>query len=193
VLALEVGAPAGAALLCVDLVAVGGGNASPVRLALERGGSRSTAEARVSARQSLRAAIPAEHGRLHVTLERCGPGPIVAVGGAEFLARVGDERRAGLALGARALTALLAWQALAFGLGAWMRTEVAAGLVLSLALLACALPGAPLTGADLPSALELAGQGLVPGRLGQPTLGAALSAFAGLALARAGLGARRPA
>ena len=131
---------------------------------------------------------PTGAGSLGVALERLGPGPIAAVVGAELLERVGDERVAGVALATRALAALLAWQALAFGCGAWMRAELAAGLALALALSACVLPGAPLAGAGLPGALALAGEGLVPGRLGiTSALGTALAMLAGLGLAGAGL------
>lgn len=192
-LVFEIETPDEAAFLRVQLVAIAGGNAAHVRLSLTRGsestGSECTgAETAVHGRAELRAPIPAGDGSLEVELERLGPGPIAAVVGAELLERVPDERLAGAALALRSWVALLAWQALAFGCGAWMRAELAAGLALALALLACMLPGAPLAGAGLPGALALAGEGLVPGRLGLvAALGTALALIAGWWLAHAGL------
>ena len=187
-LSFEVDPPPEAAVVRVELVAVAGGNAARVRLALTRGSARESAEIAVHGRAEVRCAIPEGSGSLGVALERLGPGPIAAVVGAELLERVRDERLAGVALATRALAALLAWQALAFGCGAWMRAELAAGLALALALSACVLPGASLAGAGLPGALALAGEGLVPGRLGLTSaLGTVLALLAGVGLAGAGL------
>lgn len=183
------------------VVPIGAGHAATVRLTLVRGGERREVQARVSAPTELRLAVPAvaatETSGLVLELERLGPGPVVALPGGEFelLAELPHARGPDLALAARALLTLVAWCALAFGLGAWMHPVVAGMLTLASALLVLTGSGGAwadalgaLPGRGLAEALRIVGEGLVPARL-RPVevLAAGATALLGWALARAGL------
>jgi hypothetical protein len=165
-------------------------------------GEVSRVEARIHGRTTLELAVPDPDGApLRFTLERSGPGAVLVLPGreADLLAPLPTDRSASLALGVRAWLALAAWMALAAGLGAWMRTSLAALLVLSLALLALAADAELgtalrrfLPGGDLALAYARVAAGVVPPGPDAGAVLADLAGFlAGLVLLRAGLGVRR--
>jgi hypothetical protein len=100
---------------------------------------------------------------------------------------VASDRAASVGLFARACAALAAWTALAIGLGAWMHAASAAFFLFALMLpawMAIAPPSA-IPGADLLSALAIAGEGRVPLALDLRVLAtSAVAVVLGLALAR---------
>ena len=193
---LDLGACApGSALLLRPTVAPGSGPAVTVRATLEDAhGQRSSTEQRVFGRTRLLLPIPAgARGAASVTLERVGPGAVLALPreSIDLLLPSGGATRMGLELLLRLFLAFLAWNALACGLGAWMRPVYATGTTLALAL-----PGGPqMVGANLAETWLLAGEGLAPPAIGTEELlvALALCAAGSLLFARAlGRGREEP-
>jgi hypothetical protein len=176
-----------------ELVALpGAGPAVHATLALAReGGAREERTAVVSGRGDLVVPVPPGEGRLELVLSRpaTGAGLALPSGGLSLLEPARGEREAGLALLLRALALLFAATVVALGLAAWTAPATAAVGTWSLLLpLFAAGTRAPLPGADLPTALAVAGTGIAPALPSSATLlGLVAIAAAALAMGAAGL------
>jgi hypothetical protein len=191
--------PPGARLVLAPTVAPGSGPALTVRASLgSEGAGRTELRERVYGRTRLELALPPDaRGALDVALAREGPGAVLVLPPAsiELLLPAGAPAWASGVLLGHALLALVAWAALAAGLGAWMRPGLALATALALAL-APAVPDAPLLGllpgADLARTWELVDAGLVPAPPGPAALLASgLVTAAGVLLLARGIASGR--
>ncbi len=183
--------PPGAAVRVSLGVGLGSGPAVDVRLSLERAGVVAERARRIASRTPLVVPVPPGAGPVWCELARESDGALVLLrdDAAELLAPARSERLTSWVLAAHALLFAAAWCALAVGLGAWLRPSTCVFLLASLWLPAWLGDAHPAVwpGGELPRALALVGEGLVPP-------GPAPAAWAGLAVAAAaGLAAAAPA
>jgi hypothetical protein len=169
------------------------GKAAGASVAVEAAGASAPTHARAVQRIGTRGAIeielPRGDGDLAFSLSCAHDGErayALSTRG-ELWTPVASDRAAGVALFARACSAVAAWTALAIGLGAWMHAASATLFLLALMLPAWMATDPPsfVPGGDLFAALAIVGEGRVPPALDPRVLLTSAAAVAvGLALAR---------
>ena len=167
------------------------GSAAEVVFRARRGSSERSSTARSSSRGAVEVELPPGSGRVEfeIACSRPGTRAFLASDAAELWTPCASDRAASAEILLRLVLALATWSALAIGLGAWVSAPTA-----GIALLAAWIPAwfgnaaAWLPGADLWTALEIAGRGRVPPPIDPRAFAAgAVLAIVGLLLAAAGL------
>jgi hypothetical protein len=170
------------------------GSAAEIVLLARRSDREIVRRARLATHGTVEVELPLGEGPLEIviTAPLAGSRAYLVTGEIELWTPEASERAGSRAVIARLLPAVLAWIALAFGLGAWMSAASATWAVVAAwtaIWLSDARP-AWLPGADLWEALDTVGAGRVPAHADVRSLGVALLfAFVGLCLVV--LGTRR--
>jgi len=159
---------------------------------LARPSEQHSATARVFSRTWIEVDLPRGTGPLRVTVTNDGDGDLALLSGRsiELWAAAADSRWVSLDLVLRALLALAAGLALAIGLGSWLPTGSATGLLLVLGLWSTGLVSTDVF--RLGAALDAAAEGRLPRAIGLLPVAISFTLIAiGLLLGRLGIHGKR--
>jgi hypothetical protein len=175
----------------------GAGSAGEIVFRAKRDRDDRVGRAHISSHGSIEVELPPGTGAIGFELSCASPATtaVVLSDAVELWIPGASDRAAGVEILIRILLALAVWTALALGLGAWVSPSIAALAILAAWIPAWLADVAPawLPGADLWSALSIAGSGRVPAALDPRAFAAGvLLALFGLVVAAAGLRNGRP-